>query len=247
MVMLLLPNFLLSFEYLTWCFSIQITNDFLSQSLKHLLERKQYMNSEVEKFANREILHHSSSHYIHPPCRKYIMESLYLYNFIRAVDSLPIGITISEVVRNPRVGYEEFEFPIIYVNEMYSIMTGYNRRTALGENFAELHENSKFGQGNKNDELFAHLQLGATHINASHVFGMNKSPFLVGIKPIYDSEGTYCYVIGIHIDITFEYDFFWSDEMLHYILSKIPNRLNQQELPAQLNKCYNNIDSVNIL
>ena len=225
-----LSAFAQSEEYVKWCQNIETKQDYLCQSLRRLMYHEKFSNEGVEKFAKRDEYESKGLDYVHFKCVDDICESYYLYNFIGTVEHLPIGMTLSQVVRDTKEGITDFV--IIYANEVYSWMTGYIRKEIVGRKFLDFNREMNRDIDKRNQFVSDKLRQSNTLAIKLNNYCKNGEPFqqILGTKPIFDSNGTYAYVVGIHIDVTIEYGLFWSDKLMANLLSKLPDRLSTLEL-----------------
>ena len=225
--MLFLPSFVRSTEFIKWNESVTNTNNYLNQNLDGLIEQK-YVESEA-CLADREWFNRRCLPYIHPSYLKDIMGSHYLYNFIQGVKSLPIGITLCKVSKHNDL--KSVEFPIVYVNEMYSLMTGYNQKEILGFNLDDFVYSRK---ENYSRDLSDHLKQAKSYMTTIDDYCKSGYPYqhLVGVKPIRDSRKEYTYVISIHMDAYDEREMEQNRTIMYNLLLKLPTVLNAFELPC---------------
>nr|AML76727.1 putative LOV domain-containing protein [Synura petersenii] len=125
----------------------------------------------------------------------------WLFAFIRAVEDLPISITLS-VARRSRRG-----FPLIYVNKQFETLTGYPRSTVIGANCRFLQRSTRRTLLSEFDNIdtFTDALANATPIVVRLLnFRRNGQAFrnLVTIKPLFDAYGDYQYVLGMQHDIS---------------------------------------------
>ena len=123
----------------------------------------------------------------------------WLFEFIAAVETLPISVTIA-TARRERGG-----FPLIYVNDQFEAMTGYNRSEVMGAN-------CKFLQRNYFGSMRSEMDVVECISNSLHYgepikvaltnYRKDGSPFriLLVLKPVYDIKGEFQYVIGIQLE-----------------------------------------------
>ena len=226
-----LSTFILSDEYIQWTHDIESKEDDLSQALSKLADHVDYSDEEAKSFAKRDGLECKGLEYVHFKCIDDIFESYYLYNFIGTVECLPIGITLSQVARHSESGM--IDFIMIYTNEMYSWMTGYIRKELVGSKLTDINKETKRDIVKNNSFVSDSLCQSNSFITALNSQHKNGDLFqqLLGIKPIFDSNGTFAYVIGIHMDVTIEYGTFWSNKWMTSLLSMLPSKLSALELP----------------
>ena len=214
-------------EYMSWSRNIETKQNYLCQSLKRLMHHECCTSEEEESFAMYDEFGPKGLDYVHLACFDDIYESYYLYNFIGKVECLPIGITLSQVMRDKKGSMTDFI--IIYANEMYSWMSGYIRKELVGCKFTDFNKEAKRDVGVVNRFVSDNLHQSNSFITMLNNYCKNGDSVqqLLGVKPIFDSNGTYAYVIGIHIDVTIEH---WSDDLMTILLSKLPSRLSALEL-----------------
>ena len=226
-------NFLTSFtesaEYKTWSHNVDVKDDFLSQAMRRLMHHEYYTNKELLEFAKRDEFESRGLDYVHFKCIDDIYESYYLHNFVKTSEFLPIGITLSQVVRDKQ---GSTDFVVIYANEVYSLMTGYIRKEIVGRKFTELNREEQYEYEKCNKYVTDKLRQASSLVIKLNNHCKNGDPFqqLLGTKSIFDSKGTYSYLIGIHADITIDYGIFWSDRLIKSLLSKLPSILSSIEL-----------------
>ena len=225
-----LPVFMKCPEYLAYSQRLKTSDNYFSSSLNSLLQEKDFTTKEIVNFIDHERLNSRGLPYMSPTYLKEIMKSYYLYNFIRAAENLPIGVTICKV--NKRKDHI-IEFPIVYVNQMYSAMTGHNHKDMLDQDFADFRKIWTINNKESNRDLFDHLRQGKSYMCKINDCNKNEIPFsqLIGIRPILDSKKKYRYVIVLHIDTTLEQEIEANKKMMYNLLLKVPRRLNSLDLP----------------
>lgn len=141
----------------------------------------------------------------------------WLTNILATVEELPLCVSIA-TARSDRRG-----FPLIYVNKCFSEVTGYERNEIVGQN-------CKFLQSDKSEpEQVAKLIDALSKAHPCKVALTNKrkdgSEFmnLLAMKPIFDSNGDYAYVIGVQYDISKEGASLKEIKMVDDLLSILPN------------------------
>ena len=224
-VLLFLPSFVRSTEFITWNESIPNTNNCLHSNLDGLKDQN-HVESETY-VADREWFNRRCLPYVHSSCLHDVMGSYYLYNFLQAAESLPIGITLCKVSKQSYT--KALEFPIIYVNEMYSLMTGYSQKEILGFNLNDFVYSNK---ANYCRDLSDHLKQAKSYMTTVDDYCKNGYPYqhLIGVKPIKDSRKEYTYVITIHMDAYDEREMEQNRSVMYNLLLKLPSVLNAFEL-----------------
>ncbi len=113
---------------------------------------------------------------------------------IRAIDEAPVGITISD----PSLP----DNPIVYLNQAYEEITGYDREDVLGRNcrFLQGPETSEEPTREMREAIDKPEQVSAELLN----YREDGSPFWnkVDIAPLFDNEDELAYFVGFQSDIT---------------------------------------------
>jgi PAS domain S-box-containing protein len=96
--------------------------------------------------------------------------------------------------------------PLVYVNASFEKMTGYDRREILGHNCRFLQYGNEAGHVSEVDSvkrLTAALKEGKAVKVAITNFRKDGTPFrnLLAMKPIFDTDGNYAFVLGMQFDI----------------------------------------------
>lgn len=149
----------------------------------------------------------------------------WLSTLLAAVEALPICFSLASA--NPaRRG-----FPLIYVNRYFEKITGYGRDEILGRNCREFLQCPETEVGK-----CAVLSEGLKSMVASMAVLTNKMQDgrkfknLVALKPIMDDKKRYCYVVGLHFDVTREVDHAASKfSLAQELLEMIPDYLFSEE------------------
>eukprot|EP01038_Epipyxis_sp_PR26KG_P015186 gene15186-20456_t len=120
----------------------------------------------------------------------------WLTSLLAAVETLPVCVSLS-TARRDRPG-----FPLIYVNACFEYTTQYPRSEIVGQN-------CRFLQAGKAEpESIARLSTALRDAQPVKVaitnFRRDGTPFknLLAMKPIFDEEGNYRYVLGVQFDVT---------------------------------------------
>jgi PAS domain S-box-containing protein len=128
-----------------------------------------------------------------------ILESgSWLSSMLLAVENLPVCVSIS-TARKDRPG-----FPLIYVNAAFERVTGYKRDEIVGQNCRFLQSGK--AEQESIDRLTVALRDAKPVRVAITNFRKDGMPFknLLSMKPVFDENGKYCYVIGVQFDVTQE-------------------------------------------
>lgn len=112
----------------------------------------------------------------------------------RALDEAPVGITISDA-SSP-------EYPIIYLNDQFSEITGYDAETVIGANHRFLQGPSTAEEDVA--ELASAISDGRETSVVLRNYRANGQEFWnqVTISPIYDDDGDVDYYVGFQADVT---------------------------------------------
>lgn len=127
-------------------------------------------------------------------------DQLWLTELLSSVEFLPLCISVASARKG------EKGFPLIYVNKFFETTTGYSREQILGQNCKFLQRGPKPGQVAQPSSvarLRANLHDGKPVKVAITNYRKDGSPFmnLLALKPIFDSNGEYAFVVGIQFDI----------------------------------------------
>ncbi len=112
----------------------------------------------------------------------------------KAIEASPVGIVIADA--------QQADMPLVYVNPMFEIMTGYTAYDVLGSN-------CRFLQGNDQQQpaiqtLNDAIQKGEETTVILRNYRKNGTMFWneLSVSPIYDMEGVITHYLGIQNDIT---------------------------------------------
>eukprot|EP01041_Mallomonas_annulata_P012725 gene12725-26807_t len=118
----------------------------------------------------------------------------WLTTFVTAAEGLPICVTLADADKS-RPG-----FPLVYVNKVFELTSGYERERIRGTN-------CKFLQKPSSEiESISFIASGLSNALPVRVvitnFKKDGTPFknLLAMKPIFDMQGKYCYVVGVQFD-----------------------------------------------
>lgn len=122
----------------------------------------------------------------------------WLSSMLLAVENLPVCVSLS-TARKDRPG-----FPLIYVNKAFEKVTGYKREEIVGQNCRFLQAGK--AEQESIDRLTVALRDSKPVRVAITNFRKDGMPFknLLSMKPIFDEEGEYRYVVGVQFDVTQE-------------------------------------------
>jgi len=143
----------------------------------------------------------------------------WLKSLMVAVEDLSLCVTLA-TAREERRG-----FPLVYVNKAFEAATGYAREEIVGQN-------CKFLQGDTAEpEQVAKLTAALASAKPVKVALTNRrkdgSQFmnLLAMKPVFDANGVYSYVIGVQYDITNKEASYKQMKTVTDLLSVLPNVL----------------------
>ena len=125
-----------------------------------------------------------------------LQEGDWLRGVLTAVEDLPLCVTLASA-RDDRRG-----FPLVYVNKAFEAVSLYNRKEVVGRNCRFLQ--SPASQPQQVQRLTDALRLALPVKVALTNVRKDGSEFtnLLAMKPVFDSEGVYSYVIGVQCDIS---------------------------------------------
>lgn len=124
----------------------------------------------------------------------------WLAALLAAVEALPICFSMATARRDRR------GFPLMYVNKYFEKVTGFNRNDVLGKNcrFLQCDESEKEAVTRLSEALKNKVATQVVITNRTADLRTFKN--LVQIKPIFDDNKRFCYVLAIHIDVSREVD-----------------------------------------
>ena len=116
----------------------------------------------------------------------------WLFSIVSAVEKMDVSVSISDM----RVAGN----PLVYVNQAFCRMTGYSKSEILGRNcrFLQGPETEVESVSALVDALRHGSELSLKLVN----YHRNGEPFenLLSLRPVFDSNGVYCYVIAIQLE-----------------------------------------------
>ena len=146
----------------------------------------------------------------------------WLFFLITVVERLPICICIATACRR-RLG-----FPLVYVNKYFETFTGYSRTDIIGDN-CKFMQRDVFGQTMAEAASMEKLSEALRNANPTIVritnFKRNGASYknFIAMKPIFDINGEYRYVISVQVDVTREADMTFARTMAEALMKQIPN------------------------
>ena len=131
---------------------------------------------------------------------KLLVGTSWLNGLLASVENLPVCVSLAAANK------EMPGFPLIYVNGAFETTTGYPRSEIIGQNCRFLQKGKKPGHEAEKESirrLTMALREGRAVKVAITNFRKDGTPFrnLLAMKPIFDSEGGYAFVLGIQFDI----------------------------------------------
>lgn len=143
----------------------------------------------------------------------------WLSGLMASVEDLPLCVSLA-TARNDRPG-----FPLVYVNKAFESTTLYSREEIVGHN-------CKFLQTNKSEpEQILKMTKALKSAQPVKVVLTNKrkdgTEFInmLAMKPVFDDQGVYAYVIGVQYDITNKAASLKQMKQVNDLLSILPNCL----------------------
>lgn len=131
---------------------------------------------------------------------KLLVGTSWLNGLLASVENLPVCVSLAAASK------EMHGFPLIYVNAAFESTTGYPRSEIIGQNCRFLQIGKKPGhiaEVESIGRMTAALKEGRPVKVAITNFRRDGTPFrnLLAMKPIFDSDGGYAFVLGIQFDI----------------------------------------------
>lgn len=196
----LFPLFLKSREYEDWVLSQTSGSDnSLGEETKRIVRLNELFSKtastvDTSKLSNKvvvEALQNIDSTELN--CT--VESGTWLDSLARMVENLPLPVSLATATGG-------HGFPLVYVNKAFERMSGYNRNEIVGHNCRFL-QSASTEQGQV--QLLAEALRGAkpTKVALTNVrkdgteFGN-----LLAMKPVFDSDGIYTYVVGVQCDIS---------------------------------------------
>ena len=155
------------------------------------------------------------------PIRRVLEYGSWLMVFMSAVENLPVCVSLS-TARKDRHG-----FPLIYVNKHFETTSGYERSTILGLNCRFLQRDNT---GVSNTEKESTDKVSVSLRNAVPVrvaltnYRRDGTPFrnLLAIKPVFDTDGVYQYVVGVQFNLYSEQESAYTLRLADSIFDLLP-------------------------
>ena len=153
--------------------------------------------------------------------RRVLEYGSWLMVFMSAVENLPVCVSLS-TARKDRYG-----FPLIYVNKHFETTSGYERSTILGLNCRFLQRDNT---GVSNTEKESTDKISVSLRNAVPVrvaltnYRRDGTPFrnLLAIKPVFDTDGVYQYVVGVQFNLYSEQESAYTLRLADSIFDLLP-------------------------
>lgn len=153
-----------------------------------------------------------------PDVASFLSIKSWLHAFFNIVEDLPVCITLAAACQSQR------GFPLIYVNKMFQQTTGYQKSEIVGRN-------CKFLQNGGYSEHTQIMKISEALREAKPIrvkitnFKKDGTPFknLLALKPVFDADGKYCFVVGVQIDCSSEDTDAEQVTMVDDIIYVIPN------------------------
>ena len=174
--------------------------------------------------------------------------SSWFLHFITIAELCPLSICIAAADSNRKRG-----FPIIYINEAFTSLTGYEHREILGLNCSLLQStmrrapppdsplrlrnpeketqetaSSANTQVQRIKQLSKCLADGHPHQTVLRNYKKNGTSFLnlLTLRPLKDRGGNYCYVVGVQMDVSdYRYSYQSAIRNLNWLLRFLPQSL----------------------
>eukprot|EP01032_Pedospumella_encystans_P016948 gene16948-19314_t len=152
--------------------------------------------------------------------KKEIESGSWLESLVTMVEDLPLCVSIA-TANGTNKG-----FPLIYVNNKFESMTGYDRSEIVNKNCRFLQstrtEPNQIKLMTEALRLAKPVKVAITNVRKDGTEFGN----LLAMKPVFDSEGVYTYVIGVQCDISDPTVSHRTMRVVEDLLSILPNILN---------------------
>lgn len=217
------PYFALSKAYEDWCESelenkekLQTTpsdDTIFVKSLRSLSR----LNS-LDRSSSASAIDRLVDSIVLPDVASFLGIKSWLHAFFSIVEDLPVCVTLSAACQSQR------GFPLIYVNKMFQQTTGYQKSEIVGRN-------CKFLQNGGYSEHTQIMKISEALRDAKPIrvkitnFKKDGTPFknLLALKPVFDVDGKYCFVVGVQIDCSSDDTDAEQITMVDDIIYMIPN------------------------
>jgi PAS domain S-box-containing protein len=155
-----------------------------------------HQEQQLRQQYQQKVLHRAIQHMDPQELDRLIDPGSWLASMLVNVETLPVCVSIATATKQ-RLG-----FPLVYVNAAFEKTTGYLRSEIIGQN-------CRFLQANK-AEPEAIIRLTNALRDAKPIrlaitnYRKDGIPFknLLAMKPIFDENGRYRYVVGVQFDVT---------------------------------------------
>lgn len=223
LILSVFPYFSLSKAYEDWCegewenrAKVQSTSSedtIFVKSLRSLTR----LNS-LDRTSSTSAIDRFIDSIVQPEVSSFLSIKSWLHAFFNIVEDLPVCITLAAACKSQR------GFPLIYVNRMFQQTTGYQKSEIIGRN-------CKFLQNGGYSEQTQILKIAEAlreerpiRVKISN-FKKDGTPFknLLALKPIFDVDGKYCFVVGVQMDCSSETTDAEQIALVDDIIYAIPN------------------------
>ena len=148
---------------------------------------------------------------------KLLVSRCWIHDLMGAVENLPICVSLADARASKGMG-----FPLAYVNTHFEQVFGYSRSDILGRNCRFLQNDLS----ESNSIAVLSTALKAARPAKVQITNCRKdgSVFknLLAIKPIFDQDGVYCYVLGLQFSVATEEEASIKLVLLSNLLSMFP-------------------------
>mmetsp|Transcript_12202 Transcript_12202/g.12287 ORF Transcript_12202/g.12287 Transcript_12202/m.12287 type:complete len:403 (-) Transcript_12202:345-1553(-) len=156
---------------------------------------------------------------------KIFRKDTWLSHLICTMENLQMSFTLASASSETR------GFPIIYVNKEFENLTGYSRGEAIGQPSSFLHVNDmldNFWEPRAVQEMEMALSQGNTFCTTLSHFRKNGDLYrsFVYLKPIFDHNDDYLYMMSLQFDVSHHKDLGRSIELSEELLTDIPSHIS---------------------
>jgi len=149
-----------------------------------------------------------------------IESGTWLESLVTMVEDLPICVSVATASEKSK------GFPLIYVNKAFEKMSGYDRSEVVNKNCRFLQssrtEPNQIKLMTEALRLAKPVKVAITNVRKDGTEFGN----LLAMKPVFDSEGVYTYVIGVQCDVSDPTVSHRTMRVVEDLLSILPNILN---------------------
>lgn len=155
----------------------------------------------------------------------------WLSTLVLGAELLPIGFSLAKVSKIRR------GFPLVYVNNHFVKMTEFSKSFVIGKNckdFLQCNETERDSIAQLSEALKQRQSITTILTNISETGRLFRN--LMSLKPVFDNDGTFVYVIGLHIEVASDNSnedemgkILLMDQLLRILPNKIIEEVNERK------------------